>query len=79
MSPDQPDKTEKIHKIVQQILCADLDDKDTYVGAFELLGHMLRHVPEEELDYFLYEMPEEVETFADNLKNRHRKHLRVVT
>jgi hypothetical protein len=40
---------------------------------------MLRHVPEEELDYFLYEMPEEVETFADNLKNRHRKHLRVVT
>ena len=49
------DKDHKLDAVATKILTSDLDDLHTYIDTFQFLTHLLRHVPEDELDYWLYE------------------------
>ena len=72
-------QTDQIHVLVQRMLLADLEDPETYQSAYELITHLLRHVPQSELDYFLKKVPQEIERHLHRQAVRQRRHLTLVT
>ena len=75
----KPEQAQQIHVLVQRMLMADLEDPEVYQTAYELLSHLLRHVPPAELEYFLKKVPEEIEAQRHRQAVRDRRHLTLVT
>lgn len=70
METDRPDKKTMARDLITKILCADLDDPDTYVEVFEFLETLFQHVPEDRLHYWLHEHPEEHRRFIRAMRRR---------
>lgn len=70
MNEKRPDKAQKIGTLVEKILLANLEECDVYIDVYQFLESLLRHVPEKELDYWLYEHSEEHRKFMEARKRR---------